>query len=83
MRDEIIGNGGEDALKNIGSTAVTLGFQVSFAQQTVGFSMFGIGCKNVAAMCYRLIDLTFPDGRFNFAQIRSQGDFRHKTTLAS
>jgi hypothetical protein len=59
--DEIIGNAGEDAVKNIRGIAESLGFKQGFSHQAVGIDVFRVKFKDISAMRESFIDLILID----------------------
>jgi hypothetical protein len=57
VRNKIIGNCRENALKNIGSVSESLRFEIGFPEQAVGTEMFRVNLKDVATVCDSLIQL--------------------------
>jgi hypothetical protein len=57
MRDKIIGDCRENALKNIGGVSESLRFEVGLPEQAVGPKMFRVNLKDVATVSDSLIQL--------------------------
>jgi hypothetical protein len=55
VRDKIIGDGGEDALKDVGRVAVSFGLKVGLAEEAIGIEMarvgLGYGARNRPSSC--------------------------------
>jgi hypothetical protein len=71
VRDKIIGDCGENALKNIGGVSESFRFEVRLPEQTVGTEMFRVHLKDMAAVCYSLIQLIAFYKVVNFFYVRA------------
>ncbi len=57
VRNEIVGDGRQHALKNIGGVYMAIFFQQAFRQHLIGFQVFGVDAQDVFGMSNRLIHL--------------------------
>src|ERR1700690_1225944 len=74
---EVIRDGRQYALENVHGLVVTFGFQISLAEQAIGFYILGESLENVTAMRDGLIVLTILDQILDQAVVTSQGNLSH------
>ncbi len=77
VRHEVVGDSHEQATKNLHGVGITARLEIGFAEQAVGFEMFGKRLEDVAAMGNRLVVLPLFDKAFDLTIIDSQRYFCH------
>ena len=77
LRNEIIWNAQQDALENIQSVGMAMGFKIGFPKQPIGFKVFGIAFQDMLTMCNGFFKMALIDQGFDFTVVNAQGNFAH------
>src|SRR5258706_3443528 len=83
MRNEIVRHRHQYAAEYIHSLVLTMGFQIGFTQQSVGFQMFWKCLENMPRVSNSLIRPTLINEAFDLTVVSSQNNFRHCLFLLS
>jgi hypothetical protein len=77
MGNKVIWHSHDQAFEDVNCLIVAFGFQVGFANQTIGFQVFGEGVQDMTAVRNRFIQLTTVHQVFNLLIVYAQRYFRH------
>ena len=69
MRDEVVGDAGEDALENVGGVEVAVLLKKRFRQQAVGFEVFGVDAEDVFEMGDGFVNTVAINHPINFLEV--------------
>ena len=82
-RDEVVGDGREHPLQDIGRVTVALGLQVGLPEQAVGVEMARVGLEDVAGVGNGLVELFVLDEVIDLPDISAQARLSHRCRLTA